>query len=688
VGPERVVDYLALAGDASDNIPGIHGIGEVTAKSLLQEYGSLENILKNTEHLKGKLKEKVQTGRESALMSYDLATLDKKVPVEFTLEDLRRQEPDQEKLAKLFAELEFRGFLRELEVQPGGPAPAAEAGIELGDVSKDAAAFVKQAEKAGGFSISFDVGEGDLFDQGFYGCVKGTVYHLSFKDLPKCKAVFESKKVRKVVYGVKDLMTKLADAGIGLEGDILDVLLAAYLLGAGRFSYDVEALAWQYLKRSLPEKDRAAQVARLLFDLEKPLCAELKENGVDGLYRDVELPLSSVIFAMEQEGVMVDLEFLEKLSREGDKKIEGMTKELYKIAGEEFNLNSPKQLGVILFDKLQLPVIKRTKTGYSTDEEVLTRLASKHKLPALILEYRQIAKLKSTYIDALPKMVNPQTGRIHCSFNQTGAETGRLSSNNPNLQNIPIRTEMGREIRKAFVPSRKGNVLVSADYSQIELRVLAHLADEPALKKAFASGEDIHTYTAGLIFDVEPAKVTQEMRYSAKRINFGIIYGMSAFGLAKDLDVPHKEAQVFIDRYFLRYPGIQKFIESEITLARERGYSETMFKRRRYLPDINSRNQAVRQFAERQAVNTPAQGSSADIIKIAMVKVAGDLAQSGLKARMIITVHDELVFDVPAKELKKVAQLAKETMEHAVKLSVPLVVAVKSGPNWAEMDEI
>jgi DNA polymerase-1 len=688
VGPDRVVDYLALAGDASDNIPGIRGIGEVTAKSLLQEYGSLENILKNAEHLKGKLKEKVMTGRDSALLSYELATLDKKVPVEFSIEDLRLQGPDKEQLSRLFSELEFRGFLRELEAEPGGPAPAADAGVELGDVSDDAAAFLKQVEKAGSLSISFDVGEGDLFDQGFYGCVKGTVYHLSFKDLPKLKAVFESKDVRKVVYGVKDLMTRLAEEGIGLEGDILDVLLAAYLLGAGRFAYDVESLAWQFLKRPLPEKDRTAQVARLLIDLVMSLRVELKENGVAGLYRDVELPLSSVIFAMEREGVKVDLEFLEKLSREGDKTIADMTKELYKIAGEEFNLNSPKQLGAILFDKLQLPVIKRTKTGYSTDEEVLTRLAGKHKLPALILEYRQIAKLKSTYIDALPKLANPQTGRIHCSFNQTGAETGRLSSNNPNLQNIPIRTEMGREIRKAFVPSRKGNVLVSADYSQIELRVLAHLADEPNLKKAFASGEDIHTYTAGLIFDVEPDKVTQEMRYSAKRINFGIIYGMSAFGLAKDLDIPQKEAQVFIDRYFLRYPGIQLFIESEIAKARERGYSETMFKRRRYLPDINSRNPAVRQFAERQAVNTPAQGSSADIIKIAMVKVAEDLDKNGLKARMIITVHDELVFDVPAKELNKVAHLVKETMEQAVKLSVPLVVAVKSGPNWAEMDEL
>jgi len=686
VGPERVVDFLALAGDASDNIPGIHGIGEVTAKNLLQEYGSLENILKNAENLKGKLKDKVREGRENALLSYELATLDKKVPVEFTIEDLRMGGPDKDRLSRLFSELEFRGFLRDLEPEVSGSPSMAKEGVVIGKVSEDVGAFLKAAEKAGVFALSLDAGEDELFSQGLFGCVKDMVYHFSIKDSPKLKAIFESKKVRKIVYGVKDLLTRLAEEGVGLEGEVLDVLLAAYLLGAGRFAYDMETLAWQYLKKSLPEKDRSAQVARLLFDLEEPLRLELKKNGADGLYRDVELPLSTVIFAMEREGVKVDIAFLEKLSHEGDKTIASMTKELYKIAGEEFNLNSPKQLGVILFDKLKLPVIKRTKTGYSTDEEVLNRLASKHKLPALILEYRQIAKLKSTYIDALPKMVDPKTGRIHCSFNQTGAETGRLSSNNPNLQNIPIRTEMGREIRKAFIPSRKGNVLVSADYSQIELRVLAHLADEPTLKKAFASGEDIHTYTAGLIFDVPPDKVTQEMRYSAKRINFGIIYGMSAFGLAKDLAVSHQEAQLFIDKYFLRYPGIQKFIESEIAKARERGYSETMFKRRRYLPDITSRNQAVRQFAERQAVNTPAQGSSADIIKIAMVQAARELDQDGIKARMIITVHDELVFDVPEKELKKVASLVKETMEHAVKLSVPLVVTVKSGPNWAEMD--
>jgi DNA polymerase I len=686
VGPEGVVDYLALAGDASDNIPGIHGIGEVTAKSLLQEYGTLANILKNAQHLKGKLKEKVLSGRESALMSQDLATLDRDVPVEFTLDDLRLLPPDKQQLSKLFSELEFRGLLRDFEPEPGETFSMDNTGIELGKVSENVSDFLKHAKKEGCFSCSFDVGEEDLFEQGFHCCAGGVVYRFSFKDLSKLKEAFGPKQVRKVVYGVKDLLTRLAEEGLSLEGDILDVLLAAYLLGAGRFSYDVDALSWQYLKRTVPEKDRPAQIARLLSDLEAPLRKELKENGVDDLYRDVELPLSTVIAAMELEGIRVDVDFLGKLSVEGDKTIDKMTKELYKIAGEEFNLNSPKQLGVILFDKLQLPVIKRTKTGYSTDEEVLNRLASKHKLPALILEYRQIAKLKSTYIDALPKMVNPKTGRIHCSFNQTGAETGRLSSNNPNLQNIPIRTELGREIRKAFIPSKKGNVLVAADYSQIELRVLAHLADEPALKKAFAAGEDIHTYTASLVFDVKLSEVTQEMRYTAKRINFGIVYGMSAFGLAKDLEIPQKEAQIFIDRYFLRYPGIQKFMEGEIALARERGYSETMFKRRRYLPDINSRNPAIRQYAERQAVNTPAQGSSADIIKIAMVKVALELAKSGLKSRMILTVHDELVFDVPKGELAKVAELVRNSMEHAVSLSVPLVVAVKFGPSWAEME--
>ncbi len=716
--PHQVVDYLALAGDASDNIPGVDGIGEVTARNLLQEYGSLDAVLEHAQELKGKLKDRVSLGREVALLSRELATLDRAVPIECSLEDIRVQPPDNAKLAQLFTDLEFRGFLKGLETKEDAssaqiegsehekivvPAvkrltPAHEKSVEapvasgvvvdIGEVSDDAAAFVREAKKAGAFAFYLDTNEeADLFDKGAYGCVGGKVYRLASDDLKKTGSVFADKNILKIFYGYKDLLSTLDGQGAVVNGEVLDILLAAYLLGAGLFSYDIEALAWQYLKRSIPEDDRALHVVRTLFDLAEPLRQDLKDKGALDLYQNVELPLTSTLYAMEQEGVRIDVKFLEGLSQEGEKKIAEMTKRLYTLAGEEFNLNSPKQLGKILFEKLELPVGRKTKTGYSTDEEVLTKLATKHELPQLLLEYRQLAKLKSTYIDALPRMVDSKTGRVHCSFNQTGAETGRLSSNHPNLQNIPIRTEMGREIRKAFVPS-EGNALLSADYSQIELRVLAHLADEPNLKKAFASGEDIHCYTAGLMFDVKPAEVTQEMRYGAKRINFGIIYGMSAFGLAKDLGVPQREAQAFIDRYFLRYPGIQTFMDAEIKKARELGYSETLFKRRRYFPDISSRNPGVRQFAERQAVNTPVQGSAADLIKMAMVKITDELEKAGLKSRMIITVHDELVFDVPKGEVPKAARVVKETMEHVLRLSVPLDVTVKCGMNWAEMKAV
>jgi DNA polymerase-1 len=422
--------------------------------------------------------------------------------------------------------------------------------------------------------------------------------------------------------------------------------------------------------------------------LDGPLMADLKARDLCwGLFKDIETPLAGVLATMELEGVRLDRSVLDGLSVECEKKIATLTAKAYALAGGEFNLNSPKQLGVVLFEKLGLKGIRKTKTGYSTDEETLNVLASRHELPAAILEYRQVAKLKSTYIDALPRMQDPASGRIHCSFNQAGTETGRLSSNHPNLQNIPVRTPMGKQIRKAFVAS-EGSILLSADYSQIELRVLAHLADEPNLKKAFAQGEDIHCWTAGLMFDVAPKNVDETMRTSAKRINFGIIYGMSPFGLAKDLGVPQKEAQGFIDLYFARYPGIRKFMDEEIQKAHDKGFVETMFGRRRYLPEINSKNGAVRQFAERQAVNTPVQGSAADMIKLAMVRLARELERVRSGARMIITVHDELVFDVPSGEIKAAAVLARQVMEHCCPLSVPVEVTLKAGPDWAGMEKI
>jgi DNA polymerase-1 len=424
---------------------------------------------------------------------------------------------------------------------------------------------------------------------------------------------------------------------------------------------------------------------RELYAVQKKM---IKEQNLEFLFYEVEMPLSGVLFEMEANGVAIDVPVLEELSKKCQKKMAASEKKLFDLAGGEFNINSPKQLSEILFERLKLPVVKKTKTGFSTDEEVLTKLSEKNPLPALILEYRQMAKLKSTYIDALPLLIDPKTNRLHATFNQAGAETGRLSSNNPNLQNIPIRTDFGRLIRKAFVPYTHGHVLLSADYSQIELRILAVLAEDEELKKACRDEGDIHRYTASLMFDVPEAQVDEKMRYAAKRINFGIIYGMSAFGLAKDLNVPIDQAKDFIDRYFLRYPKVHQFLDGEIEKARKLGYVETLFHRRRYLPDINNRNMGLRQFAERQAINAPMQGTAADIIKIAMVKINAQLKKHELSSVMIMTVHDELVFDVPKEQVKAMVPLVRQEMEGAMGLSVPMKTSIEIGPNWLQMEKV
>ncbi len=684
VTPSQMVDYLALAGDASDNIPGVDGIGEVTARKLIGQYGSLDNVLAHADELNGKLKEKILMGRESALLSRELATLDVDIAVDCTLDDIKWNGPDSVRLKEIFRGLEFRvlldGLFRQEAAQPEMPRPVVETFSFM--AVGDADALRKEAVTTGRAAFLLD-------DEGNVSVAAGSAcFECHISGLAVIGDILASSSILKVLYDSKSVRKVFALAGLTIDGKIFDAFLAGYLTCAGQSAYGIGPLAWSLLKRPMEEGATLAQKAQVLLALYDPLLSRLQELGLLDLYQGVEYPLSEVLFEMEKQGVGLDLKLLEKLSLDSTTRIAAMTVRLHALAGEEFNCNSPKQLGHVLFEKLKLPVIKKTKTGASTDEEVLTRLASQHELPALVLEYRQLAKLKSTYIDALPKMVSPVTGRIHCSFNQAGTETGRLSSSQPNLQNIPIRTQEGRMIRSAFIPSSMDRVLLSADYSQIELRVLAHLADEPNLKKAFINGEDIHRYTAALIFDVEQKDVTTEMRYSAKRINFGIIYGMSAFGLAKDLGVSNKEAKGFIDRYFLRYPGIQVFMDHEVENARALGYSETMFHRRRYLPDINSKNPMVRHFAERQAINTPVQGTAADIIKIAMVHMAGAISSGGLKGRMIITVHDELVFDVHRDEARSLAVIVKETMEKAVVLSVGIDVMVKSGPNWAEMREI
>lgn len=613
VKPEQITDYIAIAGDSSDNIPGVKGIGETGARNLISEFKSLEGIYKHLDRVQGKLQEKLKASQEIAFLSKELATLDE-VPLDAKLDDLVFPEPNREKLFAIFNDLEFRKFA----------ADYAPSGALLQEPQGELKQWVMAKEGL-------------------------------------------------IVYDLKS-MRKTGEIGDkGLHGEIFDVYLADYLLSGGQGQYHMPTL-------------RASDEGMIeLYKIQKRL---LKEQKLEFLFYEVEMPLSNVLYDMESNGVNLDLDVLKELSKECSVKMAQLEKSLFRLAGEEFNINSPKQLSEILFERLKLPVIKKTKTGFSTDEEVLTKLSDKHELPALILEYRQMAKLKSTYIDALPQLVDAKTHRLHTTFNQAGAETGRLSSNNPNLQNIPIRTEFGQRIRRAFVAYEKGHLLLAADYSQIELRILAVLSEDKDLQDACRGEGDIHRHTASLMFEVPEAKVDEKMRYAAKRINFGIIYGMSAFGLSKDLGINVSQAQDFINKYFLRYPKVRQFLDGEIQKARDLGYVTTLFGRRRYLPDIHNRNMGLRQFAERQAINAPMQGTAADIIKIAMVKISKRLVKEKLSSTMIMTVHDELVFDVPKDEIKKMAGLVREEMEGVMDLAVPMKASIEVGPNWLEMEKV
>lgn len=473
------------------------------------------------------------------------------------------------------------------------------------------------------------------------------------------------------------------------EEGIFDVMLAGYVLNPIRNGHDLAVLSWQHLKVMHAEDADIEKNIAAIFYLYEPLLNELKKRDAFVLFDEVEMPLARVLALMETAGVRLDIPLLKKLSRECGKKIDALQDDIYSISGEEFNINSPKQLSQVLFEKLKLPVIKKTKTGFSTNEEVLHKLALQHELPQKILDYRQLAKLKSTYIDALPELAEI-SGRdvIYASFNQTVTETGRLSSSNPNLQNIPVRTDLGKQIRRAFVALEDGHELLSADYSQIELRILAHLSGDENLIRAFQEDEDVHAFTAGLMFDVEEDEVTPDMRNAAKRVNFGIIYGMSSFGLAKDLNVSFAQAQDFIDRYFFRYPKVKVFMEKAIEECREKGYAVTLMNRRRDIPEIVSKNMNIRQFAERQAINTPVQGTAADLIKVAMVRVQRRLEEKKMRSQMVITVHDEIVFDVIPGEEKDLVAIVQEEMEGAMTLTVPIRISIRKGKNWLEMAKV
>ncbi len=682
VAPERIRDLIALMGDASDNIPGVKGIGAKTALGLLKEFEDVDDLLRHRDRIKREgVRRALEEGEASLVLSRELAVLRTDVPLDVEIEKLKIDAPDTAALWDLFTCLEFRGMLKELAqagTDLGRPAPAAGAAI----AEADAEEIVPAVRKKKAFGFFFPGEESQVF----VAVDEVKVYKLEgARDIKK---IFSLAGCVAVGYDVKAARHRLAGWGITPAAAFFDVMLAAYLVESAKGSFDLVPLVWNYLDmKGTSAHALAGQEPVLMLRLKTALEDKLEEADLTQLFDDVEMPLERILFDMERCGVKIDRKVLGALAREIDGKLKDLIEGIYDTAGVAFNINSPKQLSEVLFGKLKLPVIKKTKTGFSTDEEVLTRLSVRHELPKALLEYRQLTKLKTTYVNVLPGLAD-EAGRIHGSFNQTGTQTGRLSSSNPNLQNIPIKTAMGRRIREAFVASKDYARLLSADYSQIELRVLAHLSEDEVLGEAFRQEADIHRYTASLIFNMEEAEVTDEMRENAKRVNFGIVYGMSPYGLAKDLGLEPRMAEAFIQEYFLRYPRVKSYLEGQIEHVREHGYVTTLLGRRRYIPEVHNKNLAVRQFAERQAINAPIQGSAADLIKVAMVRIDGRMKEEGLRSRMILQVHDELVFEMTKKEERVLPELVRREMEGVMELRVPLKVTLKAGADWSRMGEM
>jgi DNA polymerase-1 len=715
--PARLKEVMALTGDKIDNIPGVPGIGEKTAIRLLQQFGSLKELLNRIEEVKPeRIKKNLLAFKEQILLNLKLVSLAEDVPLEVSLADLRLREQKRQELKSLFEALEFRRLLNEfllLEQLPAGNYQTVLTPKELTALvktlrqAKEVAIVIKSTSlepmraEIVGLSFCLEHGKAWYVPVGHF--YLGVPKQLSLKEaLAQLKPIFEDKGISKIGHDLKRLILILRRHGIELKGISFDTMLGAYCLNPNHTEPDLDTLVQTYLKLSRRYKEekkintaqmpieKAAQMvgeeAELIFRLYQVLNVQLKAKKQMSLFTEIELPLVPVLAEMEWWGVRVDRAYLEELAKQFTSRLREIERNIFVLAGEQFNINSPQQLRHILFEKLKLPPVKKTKGkgGYSTDAEVLNKLALLHPLPKEILRYRMLMKLKSTYIDILPQLIHPQTGRIHTSYNQAVTATGRLSSSNPNLQNIPTRGEEGKAIRRAFIPE-DGWYYLAADYSQIELRLLAHFSQDEKLLEAFLRGEDIHAHTASEVFGVHPEAITSDMRRQAKVINFGIIYGMSPYGLSKELDLSVKMAQQYIEEYFKRYPGVKRYIETVLKQAREQGYVETLFKRRRYLPEINSKNLTLRKAAERIAINTPIQGTAAEIIKKAMIALGEAIKKQGLKSKMIMQVHDELIFEVPPEEIALMQQLVKEKMESVMSLRVPLTVKIKIGKNWAEV---
>lgn len=691
LAPALLADLKGLAGDQSDNIPGIPGIGPKTAAELLQRYGTLEGVLKHADELPPRIRNLVKDYAAQAALCKKVATIERDVPGIDLHAVPAWPGPDYAALLNVFRRLEFRSLIKNLlreqeEIKTFSPPfKVVTSGEELRDLYR----YVRQA---GEVSLVLDTVDNQPVDLGL--AAGEETYVLPGAGGPAgmtfLENLLEDGNIAKICHDAKEIHKLCARLGRRAANIAFDTMVAAYIVNPMTPNRNLSELALDQLNLVLPNTGLAsvaarAQAIRCLYPLLKE---KLRQQDQVTLYNEIELPLTAVLSAMEVAGIAVDKEQLASMSAELSEYIDSLAQEIYRLAGEEFNINSPKQLAYILFERLRLPARKRTKTGYSTDAAVLEELAEEHPIVNKLLAYRQLVKLKGTYADGLAAVIDATTGRLHTTFHQTVTATGRLSSAEPNLQNIPIRLELGRKIRKVFIPRSPENLLLAADYSQIELRILAHLAGDPALTKAFQENQDIHTQTAAEIFGVPPAAVTPEMRSRAKAVNFGIVYGISDFGLARDIGVSRQEARKFIDRYLTRFSGVKAFIEQTIRDAREQGYVTTLFNRRRYLPELFNPNRATRAFGERAAVNTRIQGSAADVIKLAMVNLHRQLAERGLETKMVLQVHDELIFDVPKEEFDEVAALVKREMEGAVRLNVPLLVDLKAGTNWYDVHRV
>lgn len=745
--PQYMIDYLALVGDSSDDIPGVPGIGPKTALPLIQQFGTIENIYDNLNKIeKESLRKKLIENRDKAFLSKELATIHTKVPLDFDFEKAKFEKPDFEKLREIFVELEFKSLYSKL-LEIYGNSNVVKTKVEeeqivdktsfvkddvdyrLIDNQKDLDDLIKHLKNSTEFVFDTETDGLKPYEINLAGvsfCTEekkaffvpiepnenvGLFSNSNRKAIPilefvkKFKPVFEDQKIRKICQNGKYDIAVLRHQNILVKNFYFDTMLASYVLDPDQ-KHNMDDLAQKYLNyKPIPlseligaKKDPAkifevevqmlsnysAEDADITFRLYKILDNELKKEKIEKVAYDIEFPLVPVLEDMEYEGIKIDTEALNQLSKDLEILMENYAQRIYQLAGKEFNINSTKQLQEILFDKLKLSTGRKTKTGFSTDARSLENLRGEHEIIDIILNYRQVAKLKSTYTDSLPNLINPKTGRVHTSFNQTGASTGRLSSIDPNLQNIPIRTDLGKEIRKAFVPRDKDHLILSADYSQIELRIMASICEDETLMRAFRNGEDIHRSTAALVFNVRPEEVTSDMRRKAKEVNFGILYGIGPFGLKTRLGIPQTHAKEIIDTYFRTFKKVKDFMDDSVLKAKEKGYAETLYGRRRYLKNINSNNRVVRQFEERVAINMPIQGTAADMIKLAMIKIHDLLDKKKYKTKMVLQVHDELVFDAHKSEIDEIKPLIKKIMEEALPLKVPVVADIGVGENWLD----